>query len=698
MFSLSQFFSKSLPARFGGRSARRASVTRWSDVSCLESRALLAGVVNASFSGGTLTLTAVDDLTPIGIQGGLNDQEVLLTGAAAGVVTVAGVNGTIVNGAGVFTGVTAIKIDMKLGNDIAVLNSVSITGAATFLGGDGNNTLKFDTGFQFFGSLAVTNGDGKDSVKINTSDVTVTGAVVINNGDGEDKNEFGTSSSSDVSFGSLKVTSGNGDTTIKALAGVFTVLGTTQFTSGEGEAEIKLTPLTLTLGGALTVTNSTDSNEVAIGGSAVVATNAKAVTITNGGRAKTTLRGTYVGAVNVTNGAGRDELDLEALTVTGNVTIKNGAGGSETDFKGAVAVTGALSITNGAGNDEVGTDSGAWTSLSVTGGVTISNGNGSAVIDLSPLNSATIGGNLSLTNGIGDTDIDFQTTNTFTVSGSTTVTSGEGDDEVAFGNSSANSFKAVTLSLGTGDSSVRIDGATTIDGNLSLSAGSGAHDFNIIRPFVTKNATFNLPGDFTKIQVSDIWTVNGNLSVTTTSGDDNFVFAEPMTVSGTTTISTGSGDDFVQLIDSIDLNGAVSITTGAGEDRLQFFDSLVVFGNLLVDTGSAGDKIEIDNSRFKGTVSLTMGSGADTLQIENGNNTVRSLFEKAVTINMDAGDDVVNIGLVNDPNDFVEFQSTLTIKGGAGLDIVRFKNAALGGNRFNTFAVAPAVTLFELQE
>lgn len=283
MLSVSQLFSNSRLALFGHRSSRRAVLSRWSEVSCLEDRALLAGVVNASFSAGTLTITAVDDLTPVGIEGGLNNQNVVLTGGAAGVVTVAGANATTVNGAGTFSGVTAIKFDMKLGNDGAVLNSVVISGGVTYLGGDGNNSLTFDTGTQSYGSLSVTNGDGADLVKINIADVTVSGAVVISNGDGEDTQEFGAIGSSDVSFGSLKINSGNGKSTVKSQAGNLVVLGTTQITTGDGEAEIRLTPLFLTLGGALSIANSSDDSEIEIGNSGTAATAAKAATINNTG-------------------------------------------------------------------------------------------------------------------------------------------------------------------------------------------------------------------------------------------------------------------------------------------------------------------------------------------------------------------------------------------------------------------------------
>ena len=101
----------------------------------------MAGVVNATFAAGTLTITAVDDLTPAGLAGGLNDQSVSLVGGAAGLVTVAGLAGTTVTGGTSFAGVNAIKLDMKLGNDSVQLQSVLIFGGLTYLGGDGASRI-----------------------------------------------------------------------------------------------------------------------------------------------------------------------------------------------------------------------------------------------------------------------------------------------------------------------------------------------------------------------------------------------------------------------------------------------------------------------------------------------------------------------------------------------------------------------------
>lgn len=707
----SRQFWNSFVATLAGRSrsARNKSTRRFSAVAAverLEPRALLAGVVNVTFASGTLTITGVDDLTPAGFAGGLNDQSVSLVGSAAGLVTVSGLAGTTVNNGGTFAGVTAIKLDMKLGNDSVQLQSVFIFGSLTYLGGDGDNRITFNAGTQSFSSISVTNGEGLDRFEIIGSDLAVSGAVTISNGDGDDIETLGSLATDDVYFGSLKITSGDGAGQITSLGNSLAVIGTTQIITGDGTSELTLTPAILTLGSTLSMTNGSDFNTVEIG-KAGASNNAAGITLQNGnGGSHTTLRGTYLGAITITNSAGKDELDLESLTVTGNVTVSNGTGGSDSDFKGAIAVTGSLSITNTSGNDKVGINSTGWTSLNVTGALSIANGNGASVVTLAPTTTARVGGALSLTNGIGDTQLALQATTSFTVVGTTTITNGEGDDTLILGNTPSNdAFKAVTINFGVGDSSTEFRGKEVIDGVLSLLGGTGVHLVQVNKPLTTKGATFNLQGvgqgnlPSVLIAVTQPLTVTGNLSITTNAGKDRLLFTNTLLVTGTTTLSTGTGDDEILFNGTgSSLTGTVSITTGTGNDDVRFLNGQTVTGATTVTTGTGNDRVDIDQTTFKGTVGLTMGGGNDIVNIEQTNDGFKSRFEKAVTITGDAGDDVINIGLANDANDFAEFLATLTVKGGTGFDTIRYKNAALGGTRTNTFFSAPAITEFEILE
>src|SRR5262245_31787361 len=100
----------------------------------LEARNAPAGVVTTAQVGSVLTITGVDDLTKTGVLAGNNDQSITVTGAGAGAVNIAGVGGTIISGSTSFTGITDIKLDMRLGNDTVTATGVNLTGNVTFLG------------------------------------------------------------------------------------------------------------------------------------------------------------------------------------------------------------------------------------------------------------------------------------------------------------------------------------------------------------------------------------------------------------------------------------------------------------------------------------------------------------------------------------------------------------------------------------
>src|SRR5262245_47932836 len=111
----------------------------------LEDRSVPAGVVNATFAAGVLTITAVDDPTDVNLTN-TNHQNITLDGAAANNFTVianSGETGTAITGSP-FNGVTSIKLVMGLGNDTVTITDVKLAGAVTFLGGSGNNTLNID--------------------------------------------------------------------------------------------------------------------------------------------------------------------------------------------------------------------------------------------------------------------------------------------------------------------------------------------------------------------------------------------------------------------------------------------------------------------------------------------------------------------------------------------------------------------------
>ena len=119
-------------------------------------------------------------------------------------------------------------------------------------------------------------------------------------------------------------------------------------------------------------------------------------------------------------------------------------------------------------------------------------------------------------------------------------------------------------------------------------------------------------------------------------------------------------------------------------------------GNLTANLGTGPDFVSVDNSVFKGTVGLTLGAGTDHVAVEQLNLGTETKFEKAVTINADAGADIIEVGRSGDANDFARFLLGLTVNGGLGIDQVFSKNIAQGGTRFNVFGSTPLLTSFNV--
>ena len=545
-----------------------------------------------------------------------------------------------------------------------IKGTLTLTGGLTFLGGNGGNAFELDdAAVVSLASLTITNLEGGDSIDLTPNNtMTVTGAVTIDCGAG--------GTGFDIKkgvFGSLKFTSGDGADRLEFEN--LNVNGTSQITCGDGDASL-ICSTNSSLGGNLTVNfGETSSARHLID---LDFQNAKGVSITTTSGAKAiALSGSYVGNISLTNGIGHEDITIIDAFIGGNLTIKNGSGGSDIDFSGTVAVTGNVAITNLTGVDHI---VASGTFLNLSGTTTISNGNGGGSIELRPSGTLNLSGNLSITDG-------------------------EGDNEVVIGKVGATiqTLKNVSVNHGVGDSDTQFFG-TLVIGTVTLTGGDGDHHFDTNGATTTNDLTLDFKGSNIGMEfvAHAALTVNGNLKMTTGSGRDVFATGANLNISGTTTVSTGAGDDFVNFRNAT-LTGNVSITTGSGADqvRIGLDGASTLAGNLTLNTGTGDDLVTIDRVTFRGTVSLSLGAGSDSLDVEGSqatNNGIKTRFEKAVTINAEAGDDIIEIGRENDTNDFAEFLSTLTINAGSGVDIVKLKNIAGGGTRSNIFTVAPTLS------
>ena len=230
-----------------------------------------AGNVTAVLSAGTLAIVATDLLTPQAVLDGLNNQDISVVGNGAGNFTVSGNNNTTVNGLidVQFANVTNIRIDMRLGNDKAVVLAANLPGTLTFLGGDGNNTLTVDgnEGAQTFGAITVNNGDGNDTLQIISGITTIKGALIINNGVGDSDVTLNRAASADeLTAGGISLLNGDGRDEFHVFGNRLTVTGTMTIDHGTSAfTDTDITAKTISLGGLLSVNNLDGTDNFKLG-------------------------------------------------------------------------------------------------------------------------------------------------------------------------------------------------------------------------------------------------------------------------------------------------------------------------------------------------------------------------------------------------------------------------------------------------
>jgi len=434
----------------------------------LEGRVVPAGTLNTTFAGGLLTVTALDDL----VNNANNQQNITLTGAGAGNFTLTPNGGETFTGAGAgpFMGVTDIRFNMGLGNDIVSVVAANLSGTMTVMGGDGNNSLLIGP-TNNFGNVSVVNGDGNDVLQLSNGINNITANLTINNGVGDSTTLLGNLAADRTTIGgNLTITNGAGFDVLNVSGEFFNVVGALTIANGNGGSNTNIDAA----GGVAPV------NEVG-------------------------------GAISITNGAGVDAIQFGGAAGTvalHNVAINNGVGSatgaSTVAFSaGGVTVTGNLSVVSGDGMDSFSIGS---SSFSVTGNLSINHGNGGA--------------------GPSGIAIGAAATSTTSIGGTLAIAAALGSDAVVFDGNTVN-VHAVSINQGNGDNVVRFDGAAnTVTGNLSITNADGADLFEVTADSfdVTGNMTIvNGNGvSTTVIDAANTNSIGGMLSITNGDGADSF--------------------------------------------------------------------------------------------------------------------------------------------------------------------------------
>jgi large repetitive protein len=352
-----------------------------------------------------------------------------------------------------------------------------------------------------------------------------------------------------------------------------------------------------------------------------------------------------------------------------NITIRMLAGDDQVTVVGAFLLAGSLSINGGDGANAVTATN--LSDLFVGKNLTITNGTNTVGIDSTTLENLTVRGALTINNGNGDSQTVIQRNaippllapNGFIVTGNVTVVNGTGRD-------------------GTVLKDTNVGGNFTVKNGHGDAAGAAGYTqtFNVLnagRSYIRGNVSVSyLDGDVTSPAdaLLDV-EVQGNVAFAHGGGAssthfDGFSTALPVIVRGNLTM-TGSGASAIGTGDFSAGTGLIvgknfTATAGAGSDILTF-KRLEVGGAVKWALGDGNNTVTVDDSLFIGTVTLITGAGADTVNLDTAVGTGgATTFERAVMMNLGAGDDkVIRVG-PTDANQELVILDTFVIHHGTG--------------------------------
>lgn len=300
-----------------------------------------------------------------------------------------------------------------------------------------------------------------------------------------------------------------------------------------------------------------------------------------------------------------------------------------------------LTFTGGTGFDQVG-----LTDLIVGGNATFKVGDGSSSIGIgrSSAGVSFIHGNLSVTAGAGEDLFSLVDTN---VGGNLTA---------AFGKADPTSHNAGTFSTGLSHNAVQ--GA--IGGNLSVSYLDGTSSTNVGDNLfdyrVGGNATFSYGGA-------------GDLRLHI----DGSALPLPVVIAGNLAVK-GSASKVVYAglggnARGVSVLKGFTYTGGPSVDNL-FASKLQVGGATRLALGDGPSNTEIDDSLFVGAFSLTTGKGSDVIGLETTTGTaLPTVFQSTATVKLGAGSNAATLSGSSDNGESVVAWRNFSIVAGTGNNV-----------------------------
>lgn len=655
----------------------------------LEARIAPAGVVNVTLTDGVLTIT-----------GDGADNRVEVSSVIGNQVLVAGLNGTLLNGASASLlfevpakGLASITAELGAGNDDFTLRDLLVKGDVTVTDGDGGISMQMrDLNARNF---TLSGSDATDSLS--------SGGMMLR--------------------GNFTLELGGG-TNFASLSGVSKILGALSY-SGTGSDWMNLTDVDVKRGVGFEFGGSQGRADfygtANIQGGMRVASTANLLLTMNTDVAK------IAGDVIVGLGAGENLVDLIAsisLDVRGRLQVTGGSGDDELSFSGyRVNVTGGVTFDAGGGENTFGQAS----ALFSTSTLKVNGGAGIDLVDLSDSVDTTIKGLASFSLGDGE--------NTFTAPdligtvslGSFTYTGGEGRDRIASSKAwlvrgasqielgaGANTLDITSrsatfggrlevhsASVGLEESTIRIEASTVaalkgvfitqtgdavqtmymnggyslvIKGGLTYESGAGSDSvsFNFMRGGVSGPISVNAGGGNNDVEFEVYDTrVSAPINVTTGAGNDSIHFqTATATFAAPINVFAGAGDNEMEFAIEFGrtdyLKPVKVVSDSAGTDSLELRNASFK-GGLDVRLGGGVSTVEIDDVAFRGKTVIDTAAGNDSMLIERNGTAAVSLFASAVDLKLGEGDDSVLIGGGTLANT-IRLIARLTIDGGAGTD------------------------------
>lgn len=486
--------------------------------------------------------------------------------------------------------------------------------------------------------------------------------------------------------------------------------------------------IVLTAAAATTVNIDGENNLTLGAGSAAVATEIDAETMTGSLTASLTVAGTLIGglgndaltggdavAASISGGDGNDTINAGAETgaVTHSDSLNGGAGNDSIVFGTGLNLETTDTIDGGEGYDTLVADAGELTGYVAPVTATITN--------IEAVTASTVlGANLTLSNiqagieqvtllaGSGGRTITFDTGVAGTVSlgailgaaGVVSVAGSGTSDAITIGNLTVgtDTFDGQALTI-TGAETLTLDGTTTTtrvtqDTNaITATSGTTAISFIGNNTFATAGAITGGTVDASQLSGNAVLTMAAaSVGVTTITGSENNVSGGNGDVlygqaAAATTITAGGGNDSVTGGTAAD-----SITGGSGNDSL-----VGAGGNDIIDGGEGDDSID---STVAGTAqSINGGTGNDTINmggtltsgdtVDGGEGTDTLVISAAVTTPA-VGSRVTNVEVLStsdtaqDVSMFTATTLTGIIETGTALAVTN------AGSSLNTMTLAQA--------